>query len=141
MKTQRLEQWRAWREDYRSSRPPVTCQNCETHYPAGKDEGNAVYMGYNLVQCGNCQQVEFVSDPPAAVDPTAIREVLQSMESTPTGYWIIDEILFVATTQFGITATHTTLQEALRQLWNNGEVKHRKNPFGQDCFALVEVQR
>ena len=138
MKTQRLEQWRAWREDYRSSRPPVTCQGCNTHYPAGKDEGNAVYQGYNLVKCGNCQQVEFTA---AAVDPKAIKEVMQSMQSAPSGYWIIDEILFVATTKHGITANLTTITEALRQLWNNGEVKHRKNPFGQDCFALVEVQR
>ena len=62
MKTQHLQQWRAWREDYRSSRPPVTCETCETHYPSGQDEGNAVYIGYRLVQCGNCQEVEFAAE-------------------------------------------------------------------------------
>ncbi|MDD9972980.1 MAG: hypothetical protein OXU27_03190 [Candidatus Poribacteria bacterium] len=122
------EDWRAWREDYRSSRPPVTCQKCDTHYPRGKDEGNAIYRGFTLVQCGNCPK------PPTAEN---IQSVMRSMQTPPCGYLIVDEILFVATTQFHITATHTTILEALRQLWNNGQVKHRKNPFGQDCFALL----
>lgn len=122
------EDWRAWREDYRSSRPPVTCQKCDTHYPRGKDEGNAIYRGFTLVQCGNCPK------PPTAEN---IQSVMRSMQTPPCGYLIVDEILFVATTQFGITANHTTIEEALRQLWNKGQVKHRKNPFGQDCFALL----
>ena len=52
------QQWRAWRDDYRCARPAVTCQNCDTHYPRGKDEGNATYIGYSLKSCGNCQQVK-----------------------------------------------------------------------------------
>lgn len=55
-----LRQWQAWREDSRCTRPAVTCQNCETHYPRGKDEGNATYHGYRLVKCGKCQDVQFV---------------------------------------------------------------------------------
>lgn len=62
MSQKHLQQWRAWRDDYRSSRPPVTCQNCDTHYPQGKDEGNAVYQGFNLVECGKCQQVDFTAE-------------------------------------------------------------------------------
>ena len=57
-----LRQWAAWRDDYRCMRPAVTCQKCDTHYPRGKDEGNAIYIGFRLVQCGNCQQVEFAAE-------------------------------------------------------------------------------
>ena len=54
-------EWRNWREDaHRATRPAVTCENCDTHYPRGQDEGNARYEGYNLVECGACQEVEFV---------------------------------------------------------------------------------
>lgn len=77
-----------------------------------------------ILQCRECEKV----------DPKSIKAVMQSMEKR---YLIIDEILFVATTKFGITANHTTIKEALRQLWNNGQVKYRKNPFGQDCFSLI----
>ena len=55
----RRAEWRNWREDYRSSRPSVTCQGCDTHYPRGKDEGNAIYNGSTLVECGKCQDVIF----------------------------------------------------------------------------------
>ena len=48
------EQWHAWRTDYRCERPAVTCENCGKHYPRGKDEGNATYIGYALKTCGNC---------------------------------------------------------------------------------------
>ena len=46
-------QWRAWRDDYRSERPDVTCAGCGTHYPRGTDTGNATYIGYSLKSCGN----------------------------------------------------------------------------------------
>ena len=66
MKNKHLRQWLAWRDDYRCARPPVTCENCDTHYPAGKDEGNAIYLGFRLVECGNCQQVEFAAEKETA---------------------------------------------------------------------------
>ena len=50
-------QWRAWRDDYRSERPDVTCVGCGTHYPRGKDEGNATYIGYSLKSCEECQRI------------------------------------------------------------------------------------
>ena len=50
------EDWQAYREDYRCARPAVTCDNCGTHYPCGKDEGNATYIGYALKTCGNCHR-------------------------------------------------------------------------------------
>lgn len=77
-----------------------------------------------VLQCQECEKV----------DPEAIKAVMQSMEKR---YLIIDEILFVATAKFSITASHRTLREALRHLWNNGQVKYQKNRFGQDCFALI----
>lgn len=51
-----LRAWQDWRDDYRCTRPAVTCQGCDTHYPKGKDEGNAVYSGFNLVSCGECSK-------------------------------------------------------------------------------------
>lgn len=77
-----------------------------------------------ILKCKECEKV----------DPEAIKAVMQSMEKR---YLIIDEILFVATTKFGITASLRTLRDALRHLWNNGQVKYQKNRFGQDCFALI----
>ena len=49
-------QWRAWRDDYRCARPAVTCAGCGTHYPLGKDTGNATYIGYHLKSCGKCER-------------------------------------------------------------------------------------
>lgn len=51
-----LRAWQDWRDDSRCTRPAVTCQGCDTHYPRGKDEGNAVYLGFNLVSCGECSK-------------------------------------------------------------------------------------
>ena len=50
------DQWQAWRDDYRATRPAVTCEGCGTHYESGQDEGNAVYIGYSLKSCGECQR-------------------------------------------------------------------------------------
>lgn len=50
------EQWRAWREDYRCTRPAVTCESCGAHYKRGEDEGNATYIGYALKSCGACHR-------------------------------------------------------------------------------------
>jgi len=73
MSQKHLRQWQAWREDSRCTRPPVTCQGCETHYPKGVDEGNAIYIGFNLVECGNCQSVEFTE--PTILFPHAYKRV------------------------------------------------------------------
>ena len=64
-----LRQWAAWRDDYRCMRPAVTCQKCDTHYPRGKDEGNAIYIGFRLVQCGNCQEVVFHEEEQRKAEP------------------------------------------------------------------------
>ena len=103
------------------------CQSCQsTRDTRGIGEFQIHADGTEtLINCPDCHQ-----EP----KPEAIKAVMQSMEKR---YLIIDEILFVATAKFGITASHSTLREALRQLWNNGQVKYRKNRFGQDCFALI----
>lgn len=51
-----LEQWAAWRDDYRCARPAVTCDGCGKHYRRGEDEGNATYIGYALKSCGACHR-------------------------------------------------------------------------------------
>lgn len=50
------EAWQAWRQDYRCERPAVTCDGCGTHYPRGKDTGNATYIGYALKSCEACHR-------------------------------------------------------------------------------------
>ena len=103
------------------------CQSCQsTRDTRGIGEFQIHADGTEtLINCPDCHQ---------ETEPEAIKKVMQSMQE---GYLIIDEILFVATAKFGITANHSTLREALRHLWNNGQVKYRKNRFGQDCFALI----
>ena len=52
-----LRQWLAWRDDYRCARPePVTCKGCGTHYPVHKDAAVMRYLGFNLVECSECQK-------------------------------------------------------------------------------------
>ena len=64
MAVKNFRQWQAWREDpIGCTRPAVSCQTCDTHYPRGTDEGNAIYEGFNLVECGKCQVVEFHPTP------------------------------------------------------------------------------
>ena len=77
MSQKHLPQWQAWREDSRCTRPAVTCQGCDTHYPRGKDEGNAIYQGFNLVECGNCQKVEFAE--PRILFPHAYKRVFRDV--------------------------------------------------------------
>ena len=77
MSQKHLRQWQAWRDDYRCTRPAVTCQNCDTHYPRGKDEGNAIYIGFNLVECGNCQSVEFAE--PTILFPHAYKRTYRDV--------------------------------------------------------------
>lgn len=52
------QDWKAYRDDYRCTRSAVTCEGCGTHYPRGKDEGNATYIGYALKTCGNCERLK-----------------------------------------------------------------------------------
>ena len=50
------EAWKMYREDYRCTRPAVTCEGCGTHYPRGKETGTATYIGYALKTCGECHR-------------------------------------------------------------------------------------
>lgn len=78
-----------------------------------------------------------------AIDPAAALEVLQKMTQAANpravdhDWFIIDEILFVATTQFKIRANHTTLLAALRELYRHGRVDHKTNRFDQHMFKWV----
>ena len=62
--------------------------------------------------------------------------VMQQMHKTMSGWLILDEILYVATAQFGMTVSHDSLRDALRPLYRERKVEHQKNRFGQDCFQL-----
>ena len=61
MAIKNVRHYQQWREDpIGCMRPAVTCTGCDTHYPKSVDEGNAIYSGFSLIQCGKCQPtIEF----------------------------------------------------------------------------------
>lgn len=63
MKKQRLQQWMAWRDDYRCARPPVSCQGCDTFYPTGKDAAVMTFQGFNLIRCSECDTPKPKAEP------------------------------------------------------------------------------
>lgn len=67
---------------------------------------------------------------------TSVLDILKQMHPSVDGWLILDEIVLVATTEFGMTANHDNLRDALRPLYRDGHVEHQKNRFGQDCFRL-----
>ena len=56
MKKQHLQQWMAWRDDYRCARPLVSCQGCDTFYPSHQSATQMVFEGFNLVRCSACNE-------------------------------------------------------------------------------------
>ena len=80
--------------------------------------------------------------PDPVVDPKAIIDVMQKMtrDADPSAvdhdWFIIDEILFVATTKCSIEANHDTLLAALRTLYPQ-RVQHKNNRFRQHMFRLT----
>ena len=79
------EQWLAWRDDYRSERPAVTCEGCGTHYPRGKDEGNATYIGFSLKSCGACHRENEIKRQSARVVLKLHRHITETRKNTPKG--------------------------------------------------------
>ena len=83
------------------------------------------------------------SKPGSVVDPAAVMGVLQKMthdadpHAADPGWFILDEILFVATSRCGIQANHLTLLNAFRHLYRHGQVQHKTNRFDQHTFRLV----
>ena len=78
------EQWLAWRDDYRCTRPAVTCEACGTHYKAGQDTGNATYIGYALKSCGNCHRQNELKRASARV-MLKIHRHIEARRNTPKG--------------------------------------------------------
>lgn len=85
--------------------------------------------------------------PDPAVDPEAVLEVLQKMTQAANpravdhDWFIIDEILYVATAKYRLRANQTTLLNALRELYRHGSVEHKTNRFDQHVFRLVEQSK
>lgn len=75
-------------------------------------------------------------------NPPTLLEVLRYMETSAdyTDWLIIDEILFIATAMFKMKFNHTTLLDALRELFKEGFLVYRQNRFGQHTFRLIEKQ-
>lgn len=72
--------------------------------------------------------------------PPTLFEVLRWMEVSEdhTGWLIIDEILFVATSQFKMKFNHDTLLDAMRFLYKEGLLGYKRNSFNQHTFCLIE---
>ena len=94
-----------------------------------------------------CPDPKPQSQPDPVVDPEAVFDVLQKMtqdanpKTVDHDWFIIDEILFVSTAQCGIRANHSTLLDALRDLYQQGQVAHKTNQFQQHMFKLIEGEK
>lgn len=79
---------------------------------------------------------------PAEGFPPTLMEVIQFMHASAnhSGWLILDEILFVATTHYKIKFNQQTLLDALRELYTQGCLAYRLNGFHQHTFQLIENQ-
>ena len=82
--------------------------------------------------------VEASQDVPA---PTLL-EVLHWMEASEnhSGWLILDEILFVATTHYEMQFNQQSLLDALRPFYQEGLLAYRRNRFDQHTFRLIAHQ-
>ena len=78
----------------------------------------------------------------AEVPPPSLLEVIQWMTASENhnGWLIIDEILFVATTQYGMQFNQQSLLHALQELFQQGCLAYKRNRFKQHTFRLIENQ-
>ena len=85
---------------------------------------------------------EPVSTKSNEAPPPTLLEVLKWMHASDnhSGWLIIDEILFVATTQYKMKFNHNTLLNTLRELYKQGYLAYRLNRFNQHTFQLIDNQ-
>ena len=78
---------------------------------------------------------------PAETPPTLL-EVIRFMHASAnhSGWLILDEILFVATTHYKMKFNQQTLLDALRDLYKQGCLAYKLNGFDQHTFQLIENQ-
>lgn len=76
---------------------------------------------------------------PDAVPPPSLLEILEWMRAAePDTHWfIIDEILFVATAHYKMKFNQQSLLDALRELYEQGHLAYRLNRFDQHTFQLI----
>ena len=79
---------------------------------------------------------------PAEGSPPTLLEVIRFMHASDnhSGWLILDEILFVATTHYKMKFNQQTLLDALRELYTQGGLAYRLNGFDQHTFQLIETQ-
>ncbi|MXV84313.1 hypothetical protein F4Z98_13200 [Candidatus Poribacteria bacterium] len=82
------------------------------------------------------------SVPSPAEAPPTLLEVIRFMHASDnhSGWLILDEILFVATTHYKMKFNQQTLLDALRELYTQGGLAYRLNGFDQHTFQLIENQ-
>ena len=79
---------------------------------------------------------------PAEGSPPTLLEVIRFMHASDnhSGWLILDEILFVATTHYKMKFNQQTLLDALREHYTHGTLAYRLNGFDQHTFQLIETQ-
>ena len=82
------------------------------------------------------------SPSPAEGAPPTLLEVIRFMHASDnhSGWLILDEILFVATTHYKMKFNQQTLLDALREFYTHGYLAYRLNGFDQHTFQLIETQ-
>ena len=83
------------------------------------------------------------ADLKCSLTSEAVLDVLRKMthdddRTIEKGWFILDEILFVATTKCGIRANHSTLLDTLRDLYRKEIVDHKTNRFNQHVFKIAD---
>ena len=80
-----------------------------------------------------------VNPKSAEVPPPSLLEVMRWMHisESHTSWFIIDEILFIATTQYKMKFNQQSLLDALRELYQQGCLAYRLNRFDQHTFQLI----
>ena len=121
--------------------PPTSAEKSADVFES-KTSGN-VLRAANPAEPDFSDTTEKSSVPsPAEGSPPTLLEVIRFMHASDnhSGWLILDEILFVATTHYKMKFNHQTLLDALRELYTQGGLAYRLNRFDQHTFQLIENQ-
>lgn len=77
--------------------------------------------------------------PAPAVQPEAIVDLLLKVPNADMDGWFVMDDILTATAGFGIKANPATLLDALRKLYRQKRVAHKRNG-AQHVFKLVDVE-
>ncbi|MDE0397282.1 MAG: hypothetical protein OXL96_05685 [Candidatus Poribacteria bacterium] len=131
------EQWLAWRDDYRSERPAVTCESCGAHYPRGKDTRNATYIGFSLKTCGACYRHNELKRA-SARGVLKLHRHIMARKNTPKGSQPIKEVHRDTAARY-ITRFHGSTF-AVPTAEDNADI-YLRNAFGLTIAKVLATDR